>query len=94
MANSSPDVDATAGTAKDESKDGSQNGSVKSSERDEEEEEEEEPKARSDTGVSTRGRRAVCATGNTEAKVTEAAEPEKRRASGSSFPALFRPSKK
>ncbi len=63
----------------------------KSSETDEEEE--EKPKEESGTGVSTRGRRAVCATGNTEAKVTEAAEPEKRRLSGG-FPTLFRPSKK
>ena len=90
MSNSSPGVDADDETAEaNAGKDESQDGSVKSSEKDEEEE--EKPKEESGNGVSTRGRRAVCATGNT---VTEAAEPEKRRASGSAFPMLFRPSKK
>jgi hypothetical protein len=93
MSNSSPDVDADGETAgASEGKVESEEGSVKSSEIDEEEE--EKLKEGSGTRVSTRGRRAVCATGNTEAKVTEAAEPEKRRASGSAFPVLFRPSKK
>ena len=93
MSNSSPGVDADDETAEaNAGKDESQDGSVKSSEKDEEEE--ERPKAESGNGVSTRGRRAVCTTVNTEAKVTEAAEPEKRRASGSAFPMLFRPAKK
>ena len=93
MSNSSLDVDADDETAEANAGKGeSQDGSVKSSEKDEEEE--EKPKEESGNGVSTRGRRAVCATNNTEAKVTEAAEPEKRRASGSAFPMLFRPSKK
>jgi hypothetical protein len=91
MSNSSPGVDADDETAEASAgKDESQDGSVKSSEKDEEEE--EKPKEESGNGVSTRGRRAVCATNNTE--VTEAAEPEKRRASGSAFPMLFRPVKK
>lgn len=93
MSNSSLDVDADDETAEaNAGKDESQDGSVKSSEKDEEEE--EKPKEESSNGVSTRGRRVVCATSNTEAKVTEAAEPEKRRASGSAFPMLFRPAKK
>lgn len=48
------------------------------------------------TGVSTRGRRAVRATGTPGGEAdptTEAAGPEKRRSSGS-FPALPRPTKK
>ena len=91
MSNSSPDVDADDETAEaNAGKDESQDGSVKSSEKDEEEE--EKPKEEPVNGVSTRGRRVVCATSNTEA--TEAAEPEKRRAIGSGFPVLVRPSKK
>jgi hypothetical protein len=93
MSNRSPDVDADDETAEaNAGKDESQDGSVKSSEKDEEEK--EKPKEESSNGVSTRGRRAVRATSNTEAKVTEAAEPEKRRSSGSTFPMLFRPVKK
>ena len=91
MSNSSPDVDADDATAEaNAGKDESQDGSVKSSEKDEEEE--ERPKKESGNGVSTRGRRAVSATNNTEP--TEAAGPEKRRAVGSTFPMLVRPVKK
>ena len=89
IANTSTGADPTAeANEASGSEDKSVDGSAKSSERGGEK--------KPGPGVSTRRRRVVCATGNTEEKgdvTTEAAGPEKKRGSGG-FPLLPRPTKK